>query len=325
MSVITNLGVAVISSLATALALVFAFVPRLIGFLVILLIGWAIAKGLEKGVTLLLRRVGFDRVGERIGLARMEQQLNMRMDASSLLGRVVFWFIFLIFLIPAFNALELVAVSGLLNGLISYVPNIFVAIVVLLLGMLVASLAYDVVVAASSRRMKNPRMLGNVVRYFIVGFSVLIALEQLSIAPLLISILFTAVVGGAALALGLSFGLGGRETAQRLLSRSESALSGSSTGALETDSQFSREPFNRAPEMGKMQSSQPESFSPSAQPGSSAQPAQPVTPAQSAQQASQQVPPEVRSAQRAGTMPPPERPFTGNITPPQMERPYPDR
>src|SRR5437879_1579508 len=103
MAVVTNLGVAIISSLATALALVFAFVPRLIGFLVILLIGWAIAKGLEKGVTLLLRRVGFDRVGQRIGLDRMEQQLNMRMDASSLLGKVVFWFVFLIFLIPAFN------------------------------------------------------------------------------------------------------------------------------------------------------------------------------------------------------------------------------
>jgi len=317
MSVITNLGVAIISSLATALALVFAFVPRLIGFLVILLIGWAIAKGLEKGVTLLLRRVGFDRVGQRIGLDRMEQQLNMRMDASSLLGKVVFWFIFLIFLIPAFNALELVAVSGLLNGLVSYVPNIFVAIVVLLLGMLVASLAYDVVVAASSRRMKNPRMLGNVVRYFIVGFSVLIALEQLGIAPQLISILFTAVVGGAALALGLSFGLGGRETAQRLLSRSESALGGTGTG----DSQFSREPFNQSPEMGKMQSSQSGSFSSSAQPGSSAQPVPPVTSTQSAQQ----VPPEMRPTQRAGTIPPTERPSTGTMPPPQTQRPYPDR
>jgi Small-conductance mechanosensitive channel len=297
MAVITNLGVAIYSSLAGALALFFSFIPRLIGFLVILLIGWIVAKALEKGITLLLQRVGFDRVGERIGLARMEQQLNMRMNASSLLGRVVFWFVFLIFLIPAFNALELTAVSSLLNSVISYVPNVFVAIIVLLLGTLLAVFAYDVVTAASAGRVGNPRLIGNIVRYAIVGFTVLVALEQLQIAPVLIGILFTAVVGGAALALGLSFGLGGRDTAQRLLTRGEDALS--TARSTVPTAQYANQPFNQAPSMGK------------------AQPGQPVS--------TPQPPPSsatMNPAQREGMTTPTEPMSPGGNMPPQNQPPY---
>ena len=269
MSVITNWGVAIYSSMASALAIVFAFIPKLIGFLVILLVGWIVASLLEKGLTLLLRRVGFDRLSDRIGFTRFEQRMNVRMDPANLLGKVLFWFVFLIFLVPAFNALELTAISTLIGQIVGYIPNVFVAIIVLFLGMALASLAAELVRGASaSTRMANPNFLANVARYAILGFSVLIALEQLQIAPALITTLFTAVVGSIALACGLAFGLGGRDSAKRILERGEGRVSAAMGPAGQAQIDMSQ-PFNQPPPMvGKAPSE--------SMPPGQGQPAQPV-------------------------------------------------
>ncbi len=226
MPVITDWGVAILTSLTNALMLVFSFIPKLIGFLVILLIGWLIATALEKAVTFLLRKVGFDRMAARIGLDRFERRMNVRMDAAGVLGKIVFWFVFLVFLVPAVDTLGLTSVSNLLGQIINYIPNVFVAVLVLFLGTLAATFVADIVRGATaSARIGNPNVFANIARYSILGFSALIALEQLQIAPSLLNILFTAIVGAMALAFGLAFGLGGRESAQRWLARGENTFS----------------------------------------------------------------------------------------------------
>ncbi len=221
-----NILNAVIASFAAALALIFTFIPKLIGFLVILLIGWIVASAISKAVTFLLKKVGFDRLSQRIGLDQMSQRAGISLDAAGILGKVVYWFIFLIFLVPAVDTLGISAVSNILNQIIAYIPNVFVAILILLIGAFVATIAADVVRGgASSARLGNASLLANIVRYAILGFVALIALEQLGIAPALLNILFTAVVGAAALAAGLAFGLGGQDTARKYLDRTESAAS----------------------------------------------------------------------------------------------------
>jgi len=223
---ITNWGSAILTSFTNALNLVFAFIPKLIGFLVILLVGWIVASVVSKAVTFLLRKIGFDRLSERIGLSRLEQRMGLRMDAAGVLGKVVYWFIFLIFLVPAVDSLGLTTVSNILNQIIAYIPNVFVAIVVLFLGTLAATFVADIVRGATaSTNMGNPNMYAAIARWAIMGFVAIIALEQLQIAPALLNELFGAVVAAAALAFGLAFGLGGRETAQRLLNRSENTVS----------------------------------------------------------------------------------------------------
>ncbi len=225
MPAITDWGTSIITSFTNAITLVFAFIPKLLGFLIILLIGWFIARALESGVTWLLRKVGFDTMANRIGLTRLQQQMNLKMDAASLLGKIVFWFVFLIFLLSAVDALGLTAISTLLGQVIGYIPNVFVAIVILFLGTLAATVVADLVKGATSRTsIGNPNVFANIARYAILGFVALIALEQLQIALALIQILFTAIVGALALAFGLSFGLGGREAAQRWLARGEDNL-----------------------------------------------------------------------------------------------------
>lgn len=129
-------------------------------------------------------------------------------------------------LVPEVNALSLTTVSDLLGRVIGYLPNVFVAILVLLLGTFVATIAADVVRGGmSSAKMGNPTLFANIARYAILGFVALIALKQLGIAPALLNILFTAVVGAAALA----FGLGGQDTARKYLARTESAASQAAT------------------------------------------------------------------------------------------------
>lgn len=226
MPVITNWGTAIVSSLANALNLILAFVPRLISFLVILLIGWIIAALISKGLVLLLRKIGFDRLGNRIGLARFERNMGVNMDAAGILGKVVYWFIFLIFLVSASDALGVPTVTNVLNSIVTFLPNLFVAILVLFVGALLATVAADLTRGAvASAHIGNPNLLANIARYAILGFAILIALEQIHIAPALLNELFGAIVAGTALAFGLAFGLGGRETAQRLLNRTESTMS----------------------------------------------------------------------------------------------------
>jgi hypothetical protein len=225
-----NIVTAIISSFAAALALLFSFVPRFIGFLVILLIGWLIATAISKAVTFLLRKVGFDRLAERIGLSRIGQQSGVTLDAAGILGKIVYWFLFLIFLVPAVDALGLTAVSTILNQLIAYLPNVFVALLILFLGTFAATIAADIVRGATSKaKMGNPNLFANLARYAIIGFVTLMALEQLGIAPALLNILFTAIVGAAALAAALAFGLGGQETARTYLARTERATSQAAT------------------------------------------------------------------------------------------------
>ena len=152
-----NILTAVITSFQSALALLFEFVPRLLGFLVILLIGWIVASALAKAVTFLLRKIGFDRIADRIGLSRLGQQAGIKTDAADILGKLVYWFIFLIFLVPAVNALGLTTVSDLLGRVIGYLPNVFVAILVLFLGTLAATLVADIVrVLRRARELATP-------------------------------------------------------------------------------------------------------------------------------------------------------------------------
>ncbi|GER90578.1 hypothetical protein KDW_47400 [Dictyobacter vulcani] len=234
MTVVTDWGTAIMSSFANAVNLILAFIPRLLGFAIILIVGLLLASAISKGLTLLLRKVGFDRLGQRIGLQRFEQNMNISMDAAGLLGRLVYWFIVLIFLVAAADALGVPAVSNVLSSIVSFLPNVFVAILVLFLGTLLATFVADIVRGmTASANVGNPNVFSAIARYLIVGFSVLIALEQLNIAPALINELFGAIVAGGALAFGLAFGLGGRDAAQRLLARSEGTVSAFSTAAAE--------------------------------------------------------------------------------------------
>lgn len=241
---IQDWGTAIFNSLSNAVNLILTFIPRLIGFLVILIVGLIVAALVAKGVTFLLRKVGFDRMSNRIGLTRLEQRMGMQIDPAAVLGRIVYWFVVLIFLVPAADALGLPAVSNILNTLVAYIPNVFVAILVLFLGTLAATFVADIVQGATaSANIGSPKVFAAIARWAIIGFAALVALEQLQITPSLINELFGAVVLALAIAFGLSFGLGGQDAARRWLARGEGTVT---TAASQISAKQSRDEANEA-------------------------------------------------------------------------------
>lgn len=217
---ITNWSEALLASLTGAASMFFAAVPRIIGFAVILIAGWIIASLVEKGVVAVLRALRFNVLAERSGMAGFIHKSNMKGDAAGTMGLIVRWFVRLIALVVAFDALGLTAISTILHQLLMWLPNLVVALVVLGIGGLAANaLAKLVQGAATEGGMGRPDFLANVARYAVWAFTVMVAINQLGIATSLINILLMASAGAVALALGLSFGLGGRDTAAVIVRR----------------------------------------------------------------------------------------------------------
>jgi len=239
-----NIGVSIVNALNDAVRLILTFIPRVIGFLVILIVGLILATLVSRALTLVLRKVGFDRMANRIGLSRFEQRMGITLDPAGILGKIVYWFILLIFLVPAADALGLPAVSNILNTLVAYIPNVFVAILVLFLGTLAATFVADLVRGAvASANIGSPKIFAGIARWAIIGFSALVALEQLQISTPLINELFGGIVAALAIAFGLAFGLGGQEAARRWLARGEGTVT---TAASQISAQQSREEAKRA-------------------------------------------------------------------------------
>ncbi|GCE48735.1 putative transporter (transmembrane protein) [Thermosporothrix hazakensis] len=251
MRTITDWGTAIWQSFVNAMNMIISFIPKLIGFLVILLVGWIVAKAISKAVTWLCQRFNVEAAADRIGLHQLGRKANMHMDVSEILGKIVYWFVFLIFLVPAFDSLGLGSISSLLGTIVSYIPNVFVAVILLFLGGWIGTIVADVIRNTTAvSRMGNPNIFANIARIAIIFFAAIVALYQLRIAPAILQTLFTAIVGALALAFGLAFGLGGRESAQHWLRRGEEQLTaGSSTTPTE-----SRKPGGNAGGGGRLQS-----------------------------------------------------------------------
>ena len=211
---VTDWGTAVMTSLTAALAMFLAAIPKVIGFLVILIIGWIIASALARLVAAILRRARFDELATRSGFTGFVRNMGLQTDASGVVADVVKWFVRLIVLVVAFDGLGLPAVSNVLNQLVLWLPNLVVALIVLMVAGLVANAVYRIVRGATVEAgFDNPDLLAGIARAAVWVFAVIVAVNQVGIATTLVNTLFIGFVAALALALGLAFGLGGRETA----------------------------------------------------------------------------------------------------------------
>lgn len=209
-----NAGNSITATLVGTLNSIISFIPRFISGLVILLIGLLVASLARVVVK---KGAQFFRVD--VWLKRAHIESTQATDAwINVASQVVFWFILLSFLIPTFNAWQLPTITNILNQFVLYLPNVFAAVVIGFLGVVLGSLAYNVARDATRITGQNTsRVLGNVAKYSIIVFAILMALNQLNISPNLIEILLAGLVGMAALGGGLALGLGGRDTAHTLL------------------------------------------------------------------------------------------------------------
>jgi hypothetical protein len=191
------------NGLGDAWASVATFLPKLIGFLIILIIGYFIAKALAKVVDGILERVGFDNMVERGGVG--QALAKSRFDASDILGKLVFYALFLFVLQLAFGVFGPNPVSDLIKGVIAYLPNVLVAIIIIVVGAAIAAAVKEIVTAALGG-LSYGKTLAIVASSAILVVVVFAALDQLQIAPAIVRGLFYAllaiVVGSSIVAIG---------------------------------------------------------------------------------------------------------------------------
>jgi hypothetical protein len=215
---VTGWGEALWLSVTGALAGLFNALPRVLGFIVILIAGWIIAGLIAGAVAALLRAVRFNELADRAGITGFVQRMGLRTDAAGFLGDLARWFVRLITLVVAFDALGLPAVSQVLQQFLLWLPNLVVALVILVIAGLAANALSSLVRGSTAQAgFSNPDLLSTIARVAVWGFGIVVAVNQIGIAETLVNTLFMGLVGALALALGLAFGIGGRETAGEIV------------------------------------------------------------------------------------------------------------
>ena len=204
------------NSFEKALDAVIGFLPNLLGFLIILLIGYIIAKVVAGVVRKLLKKVGIDRKLQESDASRYVDAVLPGASPAAGIARLVFWLIFVFFIVTAIGALKIPTATNFMNQVLAFLPNVIVAIVIFV----VAALLSGAVAGGVAKVMGDTttgKVVASVVPALIMVIAMFMILEQLQIAPEIVRIAFAAVMFALALALALAFGLGGRDVAARML------------------------------------------------------------------------------------------------------------
>jgi hypothetical protein len=221
MQQIATTGTGFFNSLLLAFNGFMTFIPTLLGALVVLAIGWYISKLLgsllEKG----LLRLGLERAAAHSGIndfiAKSGATSGTTVTTSHVVAELLKWMIFLVFIQAATNLLGMPQVSAIISSAVLFVPKLIVAVVIVIVGAMLGSFLGRIVQGmATEANVGSPVFLASLAKYLVVGLAVISAFSEIDIAPVIVNSLFIALIGSVALAVGLAFGLGGREAAGEL-------------------------------------------------------------------------------------------------------------
>ena len=217
METVNDWGDAVMVSATEAMQNFLGFLPALVGAILILVLGWIIAGLLAGLVERVLKTVGFERAANTTGISSFIQRSGSSWTASAIVAEIVKWFIRLIAIQAAASVLGLNQISQIINAILLWLPNLVVAIAIIVIGALIARFVSGLVRGTTDQMgFSNPDLLGNVAYYAIVVFAVIAAVDQLGIAETVVNTLLVGLVATVVLAAGLAFGLGGQQTAARI-------------------------------------------------------------------------------------------------------------
>ena len=232
-------SVQIADSIQQGLDSLLGFIPNIIGFLVILVIGYFIAKLVKGIVARLLEKVGLDRTLHSSDAGKYVEKVSPGASPARLIGSVAFWFIFLFAISAAIGALKIPALSTFIAQVQAFLPNIIVA---LLIFVIAAALAGAVGAAAHKLMGDTPtgKMVRAIAPALIMAIALFMVLDQLRIAPQIVTITYAGLIGMLALAGALAFGLGGRDLAAQMLGQAYDAGQ-RNAGQVKQDMQTGRE------------------------------------------------------------------------------------
>jgi small-conductance mechanosensitive channel len=203
-----------IESLRSALDVFLSYIPQLIGAIVILIVGYIVAKILQAVVSRVLQAIGFDSWMEKGGIKQFLDRAQTTHTPATVLGKLVFWFVFIIVITMAADALGIRQVSAVLSQLIAYIPSIIAAILILVFAALLANFLASIVRGAT-----GSDLLSNIARYAIIIYAGFAALTELGIAVQLTAPTYLIILGAVALAAAIAFGFGAQGVARDIVER----------------------------------------------------------------------------------------------------------
>jgi len=210
----------IVDSFNKFLGKVATFLPNLLAMVTILIIGFLIAWAIKILLLRFLNAIKFDKMGEKWGLTHMLSKGGIFYSPANLLSKFFYWVIVLITLILGINALEVAATQNFIAQFFNYLPNLFAAMIILIIGYLVAIfLSQAALIAAVNAQMESAKFLSRSVRWFIIVLTLTMTLYHLGIAEKVVVSAFSITFGGIVLALAISFGWGGRELAKDFLEK----------------------------------------------------------------------------------------------------------
>ncbi|HEY4478544.1 MAG TPA: hypothetical protein VI775_01745 [Candidatus Paceibacterota bacterium] len=206
---------------------VMSIVPALVLAVIIFAIGWLLAVLIEKIVESVFKAIKVDAALKSAGLDDVMKRTGHELNSGLFVGSLVKWFIIVVFLVASFDVLNLTQVNMFLRDVVlSYLPQVIIAVLVLMVAVVIAEAMQKVVMAsARAAHVKSAHLLGVITRWAIWIFALLTALFQLGVAPALIQTVVMGIVAGLALAIGLAFGLGGKDYAAGVIDKTMKKLS----------------------------------------------------------------------------------------------------
>ncbi len=191
-----------------------AFLPRLLIAVLVVIGGWLVAKVVRFAVTRALRAINFHVLTERAGLDSFLRQGGVTGDTTTIFGWLVYWLVILAAFLIAFNGLGLTYITDLLGRVVWFVPNVFVALLVIAFGSYFARFVGETVTAyCRNIKLQDAALLGKLAQYAIMIFVILIALDQINVGGDIVRQSFLVILGGVVFAFALAFGLGGKDWA----------------------------------------------------------------------------------------------------------------
>jgi len=195
----------------------FGFLPNLLGFLVILIIGYVIARVVKGILVKVLQRAGLDKALHSGHSGQYVEKLSPGASPAGLIGAVAFWLIFLFVLSAAIGALKIPAVTTFMNQVLAYLPNVIAAVIIFVIAGVIAG-AIATLVTRTMGDTPTGKLVATVAPLLIMAIATFMILNQLHIAPAIVTITYAVLLGSLGLGMALAFGLGGRETAGQLVS-----------------------------------------------------------------------------------------------------------
>ena len=197
------------------------FVPNLLGAIILFIVGWVVARIIGKAIAQVIAAIKLDKLLESAGMQKFMERDGLKITIGGFIGGVVKWFIIIVFLMASLQIIGLTQVNDFLSGaVLYYLPKVIIAALVLIIAAFIAEAMEKVVsTSAKAASVGQANLIGVVARYAIWGFAFIIVLSELNIASSFMQILFTGLIVAIALGLGLSFGLGGKEAASRVIEK----------------------------------------------------------------------------------------------------------